>query len=79
MKHFIREGKDINSKHDLYDYLESRLQVGDKKTLIEKLSKHPYYLNVPLNDIGKTLEYLIKCGFHTSSIYEVLWIMLYPM
>lgn len=79
MKQFIRDGKDVNSKHDVFNYLGSILQVEDKKSLITKILKHPYYLNVPLQDIGKTLKYLVKCGFQPSSIYQVVWILFYPM
>lgn len=79
MKQFIRDGKDVNSKHDVFNYLGSILQVEDKKSLINKVSIHPYYLNVPLQDIGKTLKYLVKCEFQSTSIYEVVWILFYPM
>lgn len=63
---------------DVIAYFKSILEINDKKTLAGNLKKHPYYLNVPLKDIGYTFSYLVQAGFQRPNIYKVLWILLYP-
>lgn len=79
LEKFVRMDKDINNKKDVFAYLKFLLMVDDLNDLAEKLSRHPYFLNVPFKDIADTFTYLIKCGFRRPHIHKVLWIILYPL
>ncbi|KAF7285021.1 hypothetical protein GWI33_012335 [Rhynchophorus ferrugineus] len=75
---YIKEGKDINMKSDLINFLAVLFQQ-DKKDISKKISVHPLCQYVPFIDMQATYDFLIKTGFSKDNIYRVLPILLYPI
>ncbi|CAG9854185.1 unnamed protein product [Phyllotreta striolata] len=75
---YVKEGKDVNKVSDLLHYLE-RLFSITRHELKKKISRHPYYLQVPLKDMQTTYDYLLMNRFSKESIYKIVYILLYPI
>ncbi|CAH1104605.1 unnamed protein product [Psylliodes chrysocephalus] len=75
---YLKEGKDVHKKSDVLEYLKKIFSIK-KNDIKEKISRHPYYLQVPLKDMQETYDYLVSNSFTSCSIYKVIYILLYPV
>ncbi|CAH1176044.1 unnamed protein product [Phaedon cochleariae] len=74
---YIKEGKDVNKLNDLICFLKDLFSL-DEKSLKKMIKLHPFHLQVPLKDMKDTFDYLREQKFKKTSIYKVLYILLYP-
>lgn len=74
---YVKEGKDINKRADLYNYLKNLFSIPIKD-IQSKIARHPFHLQVPLKDMQETYDYLIQNRFTQINIFNVVFILLYP-
>ncbi|CRK91162.1 CLUMA_CG004847, isoform A, partial [Clunio marinus] len=73
-----RNGNDKTNGNEIVNFVSKALKQ-DKENVRKCLSRHPFWLYIPVSNVKKSLDYLFKKQFTKEDIAESMTILIYPV